>query len=849
MMSIKLIDFSEGIRSEEINQNFKALQNQINRERRNVGGAGIASGLEITPIVNMNEFAIEISEASIISNEGEEIHIPKKKINIEYPKLAKEIEYLTCNASNQVTLKHVPYSADRKCSVETSNIFTPNLSGINIKYRDSIAEDDYIRVRAIAYKTAFLSGITKRDIVITYYYTAKRIDTVYIDKNDEVKIISSTTSSSPSLMLPSDYKYLIAFLEIDGMYLDKEGRRYANIEVRQDLRNIRNIYTDNTGELWLCGTPFKDLQVIHLIEPVDPKENTMWYDSFTNQLKVWKATDSLVYMNTYKVTTDYSDNPDVAKDYPTDMYYYVGKNQLEVYVNDSKLDSEQFAEIVNGVPADIQTLKKDIMSNVFRIYHDLKLGDKIVYKITNFDAHEMWIPVNHSNYVNVKDIKIYSSDSEEGAENYYSSDKAFALGKDKDDYPYKYQYFIFDKIKDLNMLFTPNKHELSVMINQIPLHSDQFEELTVYDLFMGTVPESVVEAMKEHYNWDAITLENINSDYENTGIGFKLKQPLDVDIEEEDNGAKDLYVEAIVERRVNDGPLKRKFQRIATFSTEKTIELEEEQLDVTIEDGYYRYEENQLEVFIDGIRLIKDIDYIEGTDLNPDKIVDEDGNVTSLPQRRRGARTKQFTLKATRPGAKLTYKTTTSIYSYDHVTSLLEDMDYNAQTAVKQVEELYDKTVDMQQVLQNGLNDLSEEIQEIRDIATRLDEDYLTKTSVLSESQMPPTIVTNSIQSLNHIGTSITYQSGTNEYSIKNKDCREEDFIVAIKRSIANQTDRLLIRGVDYNIYNTFKDEESKVYEDTIFSLLEPISSLTNTNDTIILTGIKISKIGRPGGK
>ena len=61
-MTMKLIDFSEGIRAKEINHNFEALQDQINRERRNVGGSGIASGLEITPIVTAYEFAVEISE-------------------------------------------------------------------------------------------------------------------------------------------------------------------------------------------------------------------------------------------------------------------------------------------------------------------------------------------------------------------------------------------------------------------------------------------------------------------------------------------------------------------------------------------------------------------------------------------------------------------------------------------------------------------------------------------------------------------------------------------------------------------------------------------------------------------
>lgn len=274
-MNVKLIDFSDGIREKEINQNFEILENQINRERRNVGGAGVASGLEITPVINSNEFAIIVSEASIITETGEEIHIPERKMNIELPKLAKEIEYLTCNSGNQITVKHTPYSLNRRSTVETSNMFIPSASGINVKYRDSIAQDDYIRVRAINDKTVSLTGITRREVIITYQYTAKRIDTVYIDKNDELKIISSTTSPTPSLMLPNDYKYLIAFLEIDGMFTDKTGKQYANITVRKDLRNIRNIYTDKYGDLWLCGIPFKDLQVIHLVEPKDPKENTL----------------------------------------------------------------------------------------------------------------------------------------------------------------------------------------------------------------------------------------------------------------------------------------------------------------------------------------------------------------------------------------------------------------------------------------------------------------------------------------------------------------------------------------------------------------------------------------------
>lgn len=839
-MSLKKIDFSDGIRAEEIQNNFEDLQSQINRERKNVGGAGIASGLEITPIVTQNEFAIEVSEASIIGNDGQEIHVDKQKLKIELPKLSKEVEYLTANASNQVKLRHIPYSLDRRMTVETQGVFSPIQSGIEIKYRDSIAKDDYIRVRAVNGNTLSLTGLTRRDLVITYHYTGKRIDTIYIDKNDNLKVISSTTSPTPSIMMPKDYKYLIAFIEIDGAYTDENNRSYANITIRKDLRSIRNIYTDTNGELWLCGVPFKDLQIIHMTEPLNPKEYTLWYDTTVNQLKTWRSTDKLIYMNEYTVTTDYINNPDIAKDYSTDMYYYTGKNQLSVYVNDIKLNEDQFDELINGVPADIKDADKKAMSNTFRIYTDLRLGDKIVYKIENFDKHMMWVPVNHSSYINAKEIKLFSPESEEGKRNYFASSKAIALGKDDNSYPYRYQYFLFDRVKDLNMLYTPGKHELSIMVNQIPLHEDQFEEITIYDLYGHSLPDSVTEAAGTHFGWTLAELEKYSGEYENTGVGFKIIEPLDVALAEEENGAMDLYIEAQVTRRVNDGPLKRKLQRTASFVKEDTVVVKDNGI-VDIEDAYYHYGENQLEVYYEGKKLLNNIDFIEGTDLSDQDIVDDEGNIMHLAPRSKGAKSRQFTILNTNI-KQVTYRITTTIYSYDHINNLIDELDYNALTAVKKVDELYDKTVAIQEELTYSLEELSSEIEEIKGISDDLDGRYITKDSIISMSQMPPIMVSNMVQSLNHISASITFNAGKTEYSIKS-EVREEDFVMAIKRDISNQLDKFLIRGVDYSIYNTSTQEGA--YEDTILSISSSAAALMSTGDIIILTGIKFGKAGR----
>lgn len=838
---MKLIDFSDGIRADEIWYNFNNLQDQLSRERKNVGGSGIASGLELTPIVNSNEFAIEVSEASIIGKNGEEIHIPKQKINIELPKLAKEMEYVTSNINNQITLKHVPYSLSRKTSVETSRDFAPMYSGIDIKYKDSIAQDDFIRVRSINDKTLMLTGLVKRELVITYHYSGKRIDTVYIDKNDEIKIISSTTSPSPSVMLPKEYKYLIAFIEIDNLYTDKDKNTYANIIMRKDLRSLRNVYTDNDGELWLCGIPFKNLQIIHMVEPKDPIENTLWYDTYTNQLKVWKSTDKLVYMNEYTVTTNY-ENENAAKDYPTDIYFYVGKKQLEVYINDTKLDEEQFDEIINGVPADIKDIEKNLMANVFRIKTDLKIGDKIIYKITNFDAHKMWVPVNHSSYINVKDIKMFGPESEPDKNNYYASSKAIALGKDEHLYPYKYQYFIFDRYEDLNMFYTPGKHELDVLVNQMILHEDQYEEITVYDLYSANLPQSVIDAAMNHFNWTKQEIENYSGEFENTGIGFYIKEPLDVALSEEDNGSIDLYVEAQVQRRVNDGPLRRKLQRTATFVKEKTLTIKDPNEVIDIEDGYYRYNENQLEIFINGIKKVSGIDFIEGTDVSDQNDVDEEGNITEPAPRIKGAKTKQFTLVNATVGSQLTYKITSTIYSYDHINQLIDELDYNAKTAVIKVEELYDKTVELHEQVDSSMNEITVEIEEVKNIAQNLDGKYMQKDQVLTMSQIPPSVISNLPQSLDHISSVITFSSGQKEYSIKSQ-VREVDFVMAIRRDITNQLDKFLIRNVDYSIYDTIDSENN--YQDTIFAFSESAATLMNTGDIIILTGIKFGKVGR----
>lgn len=849
MSKIKLIDFSDGIRSEEIQDNFNILQDEINRERYNVGGPGIASGLEIETIVSEKEFAIKLTEASIINNDGTETHIEEQIVNIDRPKLSKELEYLNADYNNNIIVKHVPYSTNQITTVQESGLLLPEQSGIEIKYENSNAVDDYIRIRSISGKTITLSGLTRRNIKVSYNYSAKRIDTVYLDDNNNVKVISGITSTTPSVVLPNKYKYLIAFIEIDNMYINKDnGSIYANIIIKEDLRKLRNLYTDKHGVLWICGVPFDDLQIIHMVEPRNPKLNTVWYNSYTNSLMIWRPTDKLTYMNSIVNTTDYINNPELKKDYETDIDFTIGNNELSVYLNDVKLDDSQYTELLNGLPIDEQDIAKNTTSKEFRLYVNLNIGDKITYKIEYNDNHDMWVPINKTSYVNAKEVKMFGPTAEYENNNYFATEPALALGKDNDNYPYKYQYFIFDRETDMNMLFTPNKNELNLLINQIPLHFDQYEEITIFDIESNNLPSSVIDATKTHFNWDEGAISRYYGEYDNIGIGFKLKEPLDVALGHEVNGSVELFVEASVERRVNDAPFKRKLQRTATFVYEQTVNIDTNILTdnkINIIDSYYRYRENQLEIFLNGSKLIKDIDYIEGTDLDGEEDFDlYNPETMGPPVKARGAVSKQFQIinRELVNNDKLTYKIMSNIYSYDHINTLLDTLEYEVNSSTNKVNEIYDKTIFLQQNMESSINDLTKEIEEIKDIANDLDGKYLTANTILKESQMPPSVISNKVQSLDHIMFSINYISGTLNYDVKD-NIRQEDFVMCLKRDVLNDYDKLLIRDLDYSIYNL--NDSLDNYSTTTFSLSSDMANIMNNGDRLIFTGVKFGKAGR----
>lgn len=878
-MALNKINFSNGIRPEEIQENFEYLQEQLSRERVSVGGAGISSGLDIISDVSENSFNLIITDGSVIDDEGNEVFIKGTTLAVTPPKLQEYREYCVMNEDKEVFLKFSPYALNRRRPVEYLSSFEPEKSGITIKYKNSLNIDDYLRVRNINDKVLTVTGAMKRDLEVSYYYTAKRIDTLYIDNNLEIKIqeAEGTTSTTPSVSkLPNDAKYLLAYIEVDHEYMDEiDNLPHAYMYVKDDLREIRNLYTSKDGTLYICGVPFDDLQIIHMKEPKNPKPYTLWLNIVDNTLYCWRATDEFVYKNKIEVTTDFSENPNAGLTYSTYVGYNIGENELSVYLNGAKLllgrDYEEYGTDIPTLEGNVGT--ELVRGNGFKILNTLERpdnffkdvlvpGDIITYVVRYKDSQYMWVPVNKMNYTTVKNKRIYSTFYDDIPDEYiyeiigndkkayFDSALANSLGIDSDaQYHYKYQYFLFDRVKDLDMHYTPGKNELSIMINQMCLHEDQFKEITIYDLVENTLPTAVLSAAKTQFGWTSQYLNDYTENtFDNSGIGFMLIEPLDAGAKADSisshytnyDGSNDLFVEVSVEHRVCSTPINRKLERSATFVSEGTIivnpDISESKI-VDLEDVKYRFDENQLEVFLDGIKQIIGVDYIEEFGYLKDgiEILPISKDIQFLDQdyylRKKAALCTKFKFmdeKTLSVSSKITYRITTNVYSYDHINNMFDDI---ADT----LEQCKETLSSSESILANYRSNLDDRISNLEDRIDNFefnnveDGGYLTSDSIINLGQLPAMIVNNSIKSLNHINTSIELSVSKSEYVLN--DIYAEDFVIAIYHDVSKQLDSYWVNGIHYRLIDTGKEVFLRVLN----------MDKVETSDILYLTGLKVS--------
>lgn len=671
---MRLINFSKGIRAEDIQHNFNAIQDQIARERLSVAGHGISSGLDFS----IDKFLLTINPGSLVGVDGQNLFFDETKISIQLPRITTQRDAVyTVELDGRISLDNVPYATSR---LAPSEYVLPVAYGITVS--DYSNASKLLSVLSIDEKKIEIDARWAGKLVkVTHGFTNKRYDTVYIDGNYAIKVMEGITSSSPSVPMPTEYKYILGFIEVNPFAADGLTSKAAKMTVKKDMKNLRNVYTDENNVLYICGTPFEDLQIVHMIEPENPIDNQLWYDSVSNKLRVRR--------------------------------------------------------IVDGI--------------------------------------SQWVGVNDTSVIPVREYKIWTPQQN-------------PAGRTR---------FIFHYEEDLNMRFVPGRNSLDLIIDQIPLHTDQFKELTIAD---ASDPE-IYNLLVSQYGYPVEILDSLSQDYENLGIGFQLGTALD----------KGCYVEARATHRVNENPLTHRFQRTATFvGTDSFLYSPEGGLEFNT-NSPFRIKENQLEIFVDGKRLDPKTEYIEGSDLLE-------------AERIRGTSSHTFKLiKDIASGSRISYKVTATIYSYDHVEKILGDLAdkvVQAETTVQQTSAQVTEFITETNATVAGLSTA------IQNVETKLLEhsEFVRKTDVLTMDNMPAQVVSWIPKGI--INLSLV-KSGTMN-SVENID--PEDFVVMFDMQ-GSAGNSILIRGADYEIT---KDSTSGI---VYVEFLDP--NAVENGHTLYIIGLK----------
>ena len=182
-----------------------------------------------------------------------------------------------------------------------------------------------------------------------------------------------------------------------------------------------------------------------------------------------------------------------------------------------------------------------------------------------------WVLINDSSSTMVRSHKIWTP------QDFPGDNMTFLFGNDE---------------MDLN--YVPGTNSLEIIIDNAVLMSDQYEEITT-------------------------KADNAPS-YMAAGIGFKLKDPLD----------RATYVECIVNHQVKSKPTTDTFQRAAVFVSDGFSYFSTSNKEHVFVTKYpYTIGANQLEVWVNGVRLNYGRDFVEMTDENTIATVSSNGQMSS----------------------------------------------------------------------------------------------------------------------------------------------------------------------------------------------------------------------------
>lgn len=375
----------------------------------------------------------------------------------------------------------------------------------------------------------------------------------------------------------------------------------------------------------------------------------------------------------------------------------------------------------------------------------------IPYEGTFIYFEEPAVPQLRTFWYDVENNKLYVWLSIEGVEQWVlvnarneSLIARLAFYKPEDN-PEDLQTFNFEHRED--MRFLPGNYEVQVNVNNSVLMQDEFTEIVEGDETNGT------------------------------GIGIKLNYALD----------EPSFVEIIVTHTVQTNPINTVFERVGSYVEDNSITYSEAAPDL---DGMnfttrkeYRMGENQLEVYLDGRRLVRNIDWYECREV---AIAAGTSDKTQLST--------YFKLRnKAQDGQTISYRVQQNVFSYSHLDKLLIEMKETVNEALMSANAAVEKANTIAKNANNKMSEMNDKMETLEATVKRFD-NFLTADSILSirnlEAAARKGLKSNTYLTLVDVKPLINV-----------KDLAAGDFYILSQEM--NGQSKVLKRGVDYEAEET----------------------------------------------
>lgn len=315
---------------------------------------------------------------------------------------------------------------------------------------------------------------------------------------------------------------------------------------------------------------------------------------------------------------------------------------------------------------------------------------------------------------------------------------------DLEHFPSDAQTFMFGE-DELDYRYIPNTNALEIVIDQQVVMADQFTEVVQ----KGTKP------------------------YLASGIGFKLAAPLD----------RPAIVQCTVNHVVKNAPLRNVFQRAAVFTNENfSVYATSNENRVFKTDLPYVIGANQLEVFVDGKRLNKMVDFVEMKD-ETTEAGEEDENCT----------THYFTVKAgITPGQVVSYKISRFVWSYDQLNEMMGEIEDKANQAVENCEKMSEQIKQLSKNFENTVKRLQAKMDDLEKRTAVIEKYGRNNTEKINIDDLSSDVCKHLVKSKDQ------YEFNASLVGNTLYDCDADDFVIV--ELINDDGSTMLREGIEYTL-------------------------------------------------